>query len=258
MKKTTKSYKGGDVNMLTAASSITKRAIDNKALLAAKRPNWGANYFDDLLVDIQKAFDENVGIDKAKDIRQATIDNNKYCDAVYRYLSELKVQLIEDYKDDNVRMKTILSELGYDSFHKHGKKPGKANLINWAYQFKKNMTNVLTTELVNKGILQSIITDISDMAEKVQITNQTLNNLKVNKPALTQQNQARLNEIYKEVIGIAKIARRIFTGDKALQSLFSYNYSLLQMGVIKKPQQAATEDEAIDTSADVNLINTEI
>jgi len=244
--------------MLTACASIIKNAIENKAVLQAKRQNWSDPYFDNMLVNIQKAFDENVGIDKSKAIRQATIDNNKYCDTTYQYLSELKAQIIEDYKDDKIRSRTILGELGYDSFHKHGRKPGKAALISWVYQYKKNMSTTMSDELQSKGILAATINVISDNAEKVQLTHQTLNNLKVNKPALTRQNQTRLNEIYREVIGIARIARRIFTKNKELQSLFSYTYILTQMGVINKPKEQWDNDDEPDTSADVNLIDTEI
>ncbi len=252
-----KAYKASDVNMLTACTSIVKTAITNKTELIAKRPNWDGSYFDDIQTTIQNAFSDNVGIDKAKAVRQATIDNNKYCNDTYQYLSEIKVQLTEDYKTDKVRLKTILSELGYESFHKHGRQPSKAVLIKWVFQFKTNMTTVMATELVAKGIIQATITKIIDAADKIQMTYQTLNNLKVNKPGLTQQNQGALNEIYNEVIGISKIARRIFSEDKALQSLFSYNYILRQMGAVKAAKPGSDKDDEIDELPDVNSIDTE-
>jgi hypothetical protein len=258
MKSLKKAYKGTDVNMLTACTSIVKTAKENVAELTVKRPLWNAAYIDTLTASIHNAFTANVGIDKSKAVRQATIDSNKYCNNTYQYLTDIKVQLTEDYKTDKVRLKTILSELGYVSYHKHGRRPTKEDMIKWAYQFKTNMTTVMANELVAKGIIQASITYIADAADKIQLTYQTLNNLKINKPGLTQQNQAALNEIYKEVIGISKIARRIFSADKTLQALFSYNYTLKQMGAIKAAKPGNEEEDETDQSPDVNNIDTEI
>ena len=58
--------------MLVTASTVIQTAIDNRQLLQSKRATWDGTFFDDLKTHIETTAQTYLGVDSAKDLRQAT------------------------------------------------------------------------------------------------------------------------------------------------------------------------------------------
>jgi len=65
-------YTGKDVDMLTACATIIEQAIIHKTFLQSKRANWADPFFQNLQTTIDDAFKDHLGIDNAKQMREAT------------------------------------------------------------------------------------------------------------------------------------------------------------------------------------------
>ena len=103
-------YKVKDVDMLITAATITESAITNKTFLQSKRSTWADPFFDDLKIQIDKAIQIHLGVDSAKKLRESTqvvynIQNNAIKD-----LAEVKIQIVEDFKDTPARQSEILNQ----------------------------------------------------------------------------------------------------------------------------------------------------
>lgn len=209
--------------MLVAVSTIMESAIRNKAFLQSKRSTWADPFFQNLKSRIDGAVQAHLGVDSARDLRQAThvvlgIQANALAD-----LSEFKVQVQEDFRNDRVRRSEIFNELGFATYYRQAKNGDQEGLINLLFQFKTNMTNTLKTEISNRGtavvLIDSIIT-YSDTLKDANITQETFKGIR---KTLTAAALREFNEIYDSVISIAKIASRFYKGQTALQDQFSYN-----------------------------------
>ena len=96
-------YRGKDVDMLIASSTLLENAINNKAFLQTKRSNWTDDFFTGIQTQIDKAIEDYLGIDSAKELRGATqilksIQKQSLID-----LAEVKTQIIEDFKKDTTK-----------------------------------------------------------------------------------------------------------------------------------------------------------
>ena len=70
----TRRYKGKDVEMLSACATIMEHAVVHKTTLVSKRANWADPFFPNLQTRIDDAFTNYLGIDNAKQMREALAD----------------------------------------------------------------------------------------------------------------------------------------------------------------------------------------
>ena len=110
-------YTGKDVDMLTACATIIEQAIIHKTFLVSKRANWADPFFPNLKIRIANAFTNYLGIDNAKEMRDATqvvlgIQKNAMRDT-----AEFKVQIMEDFKNDKPQQR----QYDYCLFYSAGK-----------------------------------------------------------------------------------------------------------------------------------------
>lgn len=231
-----RAYKGKDVDMLTACSTIIGHTIDNKTFLISKRPTWADPFLPDLKTRIDNAFTDILGIDNAKDMRDATtVVTNLQTDAL-RDLAEFKIQIEEDFKGDKKRRDTILNILGFKQHHKAAQNKDQEALIELLAKFLKNMTSALETEITNAGMASALITAIKGYANTLKNSNITQETLKGIRKTITQTGQTELNAIYNATISVAKISFKFFKKDKATQDKFSYTKTIkaLNRVVIKE------------------------
>jgi hypothetical protein len=216
-------YKTKDVDMLIAVSAIVQSSIANKAFLQTKRSTWADPFFEDLQTEIDKAIQIHLGIDNAKELRQATqVVLNIQTNAI-KDLAEFKVQLIEDFKQDTIVQNEILMQLGFTSYHKAAQKGDQEALINLLYQFKTNLTPALRTQIVTAGTADSIINTIIGYADTLKSANVIQEGTKGTRKEITAQATNEFNTIYNKVISVSKIAAKFFKDNKALREQFSFN-----------------------------------
>ena len=147
----TRNYNTKDVDMLITAATITETAIANKVFLQSKRATWAHPFFDDIKATIDIAIQTHLGIDSAKDLRQATIALKLIQKNAMSDLGECKVQITEDFKTNKTRRDEILNVLGFKTYHKDAQKGDQEALINLLFQFKTNLTAALKLEISNAG-----------------------------------------------------------------------------------------------------------
>lgn len=218
-----RNYNVKDVDMLVTSSTIIESAIKNKAFLVTKRTTWADPFFTNLKTRIDNAVQNFLGIDSAKNLRQATqivigLQKNAIND-----LAEFKIQVVEDFKSDKIRRDEILNQLGFTSYHKNAQKGDQEALINLLFQFKTNMVAALKTEITTKGTAATLIDRIVAYANTLKNADVTQETFKGTRKELTEASLKEFNEIYDAIISICKISTKFFKDKPALKDQFSFN-----------------------------------
>jgi hypothetical protein len=219
----TRKYKVKDVEMLVTASTIIENAIANKAILQAKRSIWADPFFETIKAQIETTTDTYLGKDAAREMRQATQVVLSIQSEALLNLAEVKVQIEQDFKKEATHKNEILTQLGFTANHKSSQKGDQEALINLLYQFKLNLTTTLSTEIVEKGTAQETLDKIISYANTLKTANITQEAFKGTKKEITAEAITAFNQIYDQVISIAKIAQNFLKTDKPKQEQFSFN-----------------------------------
>ena len=226
-------YKAKDVDMLIASATITDAAITNKTFLQSKRSTWADPFFDDLKTEIDKAIQVHLGVDSAKDLRQATQLVYAVQTAAIKDLAEVKVQLVEDFKDNPSQQTEILNQLGFTTYHKAAQKGDQEALINLLFQFKTNI-EPLRAEIVAKGTPDAILDKIIEHADQLKVANITQEGTKGTRKVITAEAITEFNKIYNKVISVAKISTKFFKDNPALKDQFSFTKVKKALNLTKK------------------------
>ena len=216
-------YSGKAVDMLAICETIVRHAIEHKEYLQQKRSTWADPFFDDILLRIQNAYTEFLGIDSAKDLRAASQKVYELQSVALKNLAEFKVQVSEDFKGNKEQRTELLKSLGFTQLHKKSQRGDQEELIQLLFQFKDNMTPELKAKIISKGTAELIIDEIIAHADLLRSLNIDQESLKGSRKEITQAAVTEFNAIYNEVISVAKIAAKFFKKDKAVQEQFSYN-----------------------------------
>lgn len=215
-------YKTKDVDMLITAATITQAAIANKEFLIYKRSTWADPFFGELQVKIDTAIQTHLGVDSAKALREASQIVYSIQGNAIKDLAEVKVQLMEDFKDTPARQSELLNQLGFTTYHKKAQTGDQEALINLLFQFKTNI-NPVRDEIAAKGTPYTTLDVIcihSDLLKDADISQE---GNKGNRKVITAEAITEFNKIYNKVISIAKIANKFYKDNPAIQSQFSFS-----------------------------------
>jgi hypothetical protein len=218
----TRKYNTKDVEMLTATATIIENAIQNKAFLQSKRTIWADPFFDELKTKIETTTDNYLGKDAAKQMRDATQIVLGIQSQALTNLAEFKIQIVQDFKNTPIQRTEILTQLGFTTYHKSVQKGDQEALVNLLFQFKTNLTPTLNNEIVQKGTAQTTIDNIISYANTLKTANITQETYKGTRKEITDEAIKAFNEIYDQVISIAKISSNFFKTEKAKQQQFSF------------------------------------
>lgn len=215
-------YKTKDVEMLTATATIIESAIANKTFLQSKRTTWADPFFQNLKTQIQATTDTYLGKDAAKQLREATQIVLNIQTQALNDLAEFKVQIEQDFKTNPTQKTEILTNLGFTSYHKASQKGDQEALVNLLFQFKTNMTTILNTEITSKGTAQATIDNLIGYANTLKDANISQETYKGTRKEITDEAINAFNQIYDQVISIAKISSNFYKNDKPKQQQFSF------------------------------------
>lgn len=215
-------YKTKDVEMLTATAIIIDNAIANKTFLQSKRTIWANPFFEDLKTQIQNTTNAYLGKDAPQQMRQATQIVLNIQTQALNDLAEFKVQIEQDFKDTPTHKTEILTQLGFTSYHKLAQKGDQEGLVNLLFQFKTNMNTTLNAEIVAKGTAQTTIDNIIGYADTLKNANISQETYKGSRQEITDEAITAFNQIYEQVISIAKISSNFYKNEKTKQQLFSF------------------------------------
>jgi hypothetical protein len=221
-----RAYTCKDVDMLTATGTINKQAIANKVFLISKRAIWADPFFLNFDTRINNAFINILGIDNAQQMREATQAVIGIQASAMRDTAEFKIQVTEDFKNNKPRRDEILSRLGFTAHLKAAQKGDQEALIELLYNFKQNMTVTLKAEITAAGTSTALITSITGYADTLKNSDVTQETMKGNRKQVTQSGVKELNEIYNQIISIARISAKFYKDDKAMKDKFSFSKTL--------------------------------
>lgn len=220
---TTRKYRGKDVDMLVSCSTLLENALANKTFLQSKRSTWTDDFFTSIQTKIDKALEVHLGIDSAKDLRGATQVLKSIQKQALKDLAEVKVQIAEDFKKETVKQAEVLTQLGFTTYHKEAQNNDQEALVQLLYKFKTNLTNDLKNEIVSKGTAETILTQITSYADTLKNADITQETFKGTRKEITETAVNAFNEIYDDVISIAKIASKFYQEEPIKKDLFSFN-----------------------------------
>jgi len=222
MAPVSRTYKVKDVDMLVTSSTITESAIRNKDFLQTKRSIWADPFFDNFKNRIDTATQNHLGVDSAKDLREATQSITTIQNQSLKDLAELKVQVTEDFKNDKPRRDEILKQLGFTEFHKNSQNGDQEALIQLLFQFKKNLTPGLKDEIVIKGTAKAVLDTITGYADNLKNANVSQESFKGMRKTITADAINEFNAIYDRVISICKIAAKFYKDKPDAKDQFSF------------------------------------
>jgi hypothetical protein len=232
-----RAYKSSDAEMLTTASVIIAHAIENKAFLISKRSSWKDPFLPNIALTIDNGFKNILGISPLKDQKEATVALYAAVDAVKPQLAVFKTQVTVDFKESK-RDKDILKNLGYGQYAKVQRGDQEA-LVELLTTFRKNMTPELKQEIADAGTDAAIIEEIISYADVVKDRNVKQEEKKGTKTTITADGINQLNAIYKQVIGVAKIAASFYAADKQKAALFSFSKNKAALNAKPSAKKAA-------------------
>lgn len=221
MNQVVRIYKMKDVDMLMTSSTIAESALNNEDFLSTKRTNWKSPFFSDLSKQIDTAFSTHLGVDSAKQMRRVTQDVLQIQGIVLPQLAELKIQIIEDFKDTPIIQKEILNTLGFQAYHSSAQKGDQEALINLLYAFQTNIESI-DAQLIEKGIAKKTIEDITQNGQKLKDTNIIQENKKGQRKEITAEGITAFNAIYSTAVSICRIATKFYKDNPALKEQFSF------------------------------------
>jgi hypothetical protein len=220
MKKNKKVYPYRDAEMLLAAKTVVKSFQENIDLLSTYRTNWTPEYAEDLASRIDHAIDNYMEIDRKKDLREATAYLSSIQLPALRDLSAFRTQVAADFRQG---AEAILNLLGFnENFNDAKRKGSQEALIRVLAGFKMGMDDALKEKIVSKGMKPGLIDRIISYADNLKEANATQEMLKETSKMVTSEARTVFSEIYKEVIGICKIAYGCYTFDPVLREHFSF------------------------------------
>jgi hypothetical protein len=187
-----------------------------------KEPHGADPFFDNLKTQIQTTTETYLGKDAAQLMREATQVVLTIQTQAINDLAEFKVQIEQDFKDTPVQKTEILTQLGFTTYHKSAQKGDQEGLVNLLFQFKTNLNPTLNTEIVSKGTAQATIDNIIGYANTLKDANISQETYKGTRKEITDEAITAFNQIYDQVISIAKIASNFYKTDKTKQQLFSF------------------------------------
>jgi len=155
-------------------------------------------------------------------MREATAAVSTIQKQALKDLAECKVQITEDFKKDKKRQTEILTQLGYLANHKEAQKGDQEALITLLFQFKKNLTPALQTEIVTKGTALTLLNSITAYADNLKNADITQENFKRTRKTITAAALTEFNEIYDTIISISKIAGKFFKDQPHMKDQFTF------------------------------------
>lgn len=232
--KVNRNYNFKDVDMLLASKTIIETFKLNLAELSVARSIWNEEYANHLATKIDDAIENYLGLDKKKELRNATANLSSIQTPAIRDLSFLKKQLQVDFAAEKPKLKEMLKTLGFDKNLRKVQNSDQEALIELLYAFKKGIKESLKSEIVAKGTNSELIDRIINYADQMKLANVSQETQKETTKAVSEEATNAFNAIYSDVIGICKIASSFYQYDVLKKELFTFRKVLSNMNASRK------------------------
>lgn len=220
---TSRNYTVKDIQLIIASSVVVQNAVANKQFLQSRRSTWTDVFFQEMETKIDSVTQSYLGLDNARQLREASQKVFTIRDNSLKFLSQLKVQLSQDFKKQPVRRAELLSILGFTTYYEAANThKDQEALIDLLFRYKTNLTAEIKLEIIQKGIAEATLDQIMLSANILKDSNVIQEFQKGNKKVVTAAGVKAFNEVYDSIISICIISRNLFKGNAAKQDLFSF------------------------------------
>jgi len=215
------------VEMLIGARALCDIFGENREPLVAARSTWVDPFIDNYRTCIDTAMEQYLGHDFRKRLRDVSLEVRTIMGLVLPKLALFKSQIEYDYS--GAALKNLLDSLGYSRFYKSVQNKNQEATIQMLYQFRQNMTDELKAELVAKGMAADLIDGIISQIDALKEADTLQESLKASGSGFPREAVDEFNAIYKEAIGICKIARQVFRANPEKRALFTFSRLVKRM-----------------------------
>jgi hypothetical protein len=216
----TRNYQAKDVEMLMASRTIVKNFLSNLPELKTLRTNWSEEYANALSEKIDAAIDDYLGVERKKELKEATEDLVASQTEVIRDLNFLKTQVKVDLPDQADK---ILEKLGYVKYGDRVRALDQEALIEMLFRFRKEMTESVKAKICAGGINPALIDRITGYADQLKSLNTIQESLKKTTKEVTAEVIGTFNDIYEEVVGICKITQSFYSMEPLKKEQFVFS-----------------------------------
>jgi len=229
-----RNYSYKDVDMLTATQIVAENFRTNITELSTVRSDWTEAYATDLVGRINQTIETHLGIDAKKDLRDATSGLTGIQAAAKRDLSFFKTQIDDDFKSTPSVRDEMLNMLGFSKYLKNVQKGNQEALVQLLYAFKKNMTDSLRNQIIEKGLSATLIDKIIGYAASFNDANTSQEGLKQSTKEISKEVVDVFNGIYDEIIGICKKVSNYYQYDAVKKEQFTFSKVISNLGSARK------------------------
>ena len=207
-------------NMMSGSRVIAGSFRDNISQLGILSNNWNPAYANNLILRIEEGFEKYLGMDAQREQVQATTQVNNLKEEALRDLKMVR-KMIKVY--NKPRARRLLKSLGFSSYYRAVGKGDQEAFINLLYAFKDRMNDKLNSELIETGIPSALIDRITSYPKEFMHANVSQEQAKETSTELTEEAVKFFNDIYREVIGICKIASLFYHDDPVKKDQFTFS-----------------------------------
>ncbi len=229
MPKNSRIYKAKDVEVLIVSETIAINAIKLEADIIVHRPQWAEPYFSDFIDEIHAVYSSALGVDNAKELREATIAIYGLMNPASKALLMFKTQLEIDFYKNKTRGNEILTQLGFSEHYKAVQRKDQEAFVELLTKFKVNMTPALQAELNAAGIHNSVITNVTDYFATLKAANISQETAKGVRKKISSEAVKAINEIYRKAIAVSKIAAVAFDTELSKRDRLNFSKNLKQL-----------------------------
>lgn len=222
----TRSYAGSTVQMLTVINTLIAHAKEHQSELVKVLSTYTPEYFSEVKAKIDELTESRFGKDVASQLRKATALLNGMQKEALDELSMFKSILETQFPKEPAFVEESLKVLGFTSHYRAARTRSQESLVLLLAKFRQQMTEELKSKILAKGAQPSLIEGLLAKGNELYIANVSQEVFKDHKKEDTQENILQFNELYREVIGIAKLASRVFKDKPALKDKFNYTKHL--------------------------------
>jgi len=222
---TKQKFSTSQANMLTAALTLTNRAIEDHAAISAEMTTWDRTFLLTQRSRIQTAI-QTLGANPIVQQKEATkLVKNMAMEAI-RILRKIRNRM---YPIINHRSTTEswLKNLGYPLLDQS--RYDQEVLTRFLSTFVSNLSTTMEQTLVDGGIPSRFFSQIKQYNEDFSPLNADQENAKHNTTLINRARIHEYNAIYEYTITLSRIGRDIFSSNIQKRRAYTYGYILRRM-----------------------------
>jgi len=239
-----RAYAGSDVQMLTVLDTMMTSAKEHQPELAKVLSTYTPEYLGALDTKIDTVTASHFGKDAGVDLRKATALLSGMQKEVLNDLGILKTIIESQFRTEPAFLAEVLKNLGFDSHYRAARTLSQEGMVMLLAKFRQHMTADMKSKIIAKGAQPALIERLLAKGNELHDANVNQEVFKDSKRNDIHEYVSQFNELYKEVMDIAKIAAKVFKDKPTLKDKFNYTKHLKALTGAASASTAAKKAKA--------------